>query len=65
MGHRVFLRLQPYKKISLKVLSSMKLRSILWPYRVLECIGPIAYRLDLPASTKTHPVSSFLFKKNW
>lgn len=46
MGDWVFLRLQPFKQMSVKVGSSMKLfLEFFGPYKVLEYIGSIAYRL--------------------
>jgi hypothetical protein len=57
IGDWVFLCLQPYRQISIQVRSSMKLSPRFYgPYKVLECIGPIAYRLDLPPDSEIHPV---------
>ena len=48
----VFLRLQPYKQISLKkAKKDNKLSSKYYgPYKVLKNIGTMAYKLELPAS---------------
>ena len=56
-GDQVFLRLQPYKKTSLKDEHCQKLAPKLYgPYIVLKCVGQVAYQLALPSQSKLHPV---------
>ena len=56
-GDWVFLRLQPYKQMSLKKLNKEnKLEPKHYnPYKVLEKIGNMAYKLELLASSRVHP----------
>ena len=55
-GNHVYLRVRP-KKSSLKNGSCAKLSPIYCgPFEVLERIGPVAYRLALPTSTRAHNV---------
>ena len=50
---QVFLRLQQYKQTSHKPQGHQKLAPNFYgPYRVIQCIGPVAYELDLPTSYK-------------
>ena len=52
----VYLRVRP-RKISLNLWSSSKLSPrYCGPFEVLERIGPVAYRLAFPASTRAHNV---------
>ena len=58
VGDWVFLRLQQYKKMSLK---KAKKDNKLSPkyyglYKVLQKIGTMAYKLELPAASRVHPV---------
>ena len=55
----MFLRLQPYKQISMKNTKKDNKWSPKYygPYKVLQNIGSMAYKLELPASSRVHPVS--------
>ena len=56
VGDHVYLRVRA-RKSSLKLGSCAKLSSrYCGPFEVLERIGPVAYRLALPASTRAHNV---------
>jgi hypothetical protein len=54
----VFLRIQPYKQMSLKqAKKDNKLSPKDYvPYKVLQKIGTMAYKLELPAYSRVHPV---------
>jgi hypothetical protein len=58
VGDWVFLRLQPYKQMSLKQQKKdNKLTPKYYgPYKVLQRIGSIAYKLELPPSSRVHLV---------
>ena len=57
-GDWVFLRLQSYKQMSLKNNKKDNKLSPKYydPYKVLQNIGSMAYKLELPASSRVHPV---------
>jgi hypothetical protein len=67
VGDWVFLSLQPYKKMSLKQQKKdNKLAPKCYgPYKVLQRIGSMAYKLDLSPSSRVHLVfhGSFLLEK--
>lgn len=53
----VYLKLQPYRQISVKDRSSQKLAKRFYgPFRILKRIGAVAYELELPPSARIHPV---------
>ena len=52
VGDWVFLRLQPYKQVSLK--DNKLSPNYYGPYKVLQKIGTMAYKLELPASSRLH-----------
>ena len=59
VGDHVYLRVRP-RKSSLKLRSRAKLSPrYCWPFEVLEQIGPVAYRLALPARTRHNVFMSF------
>ena len=54
----VFLKLQPYKQMSLKQAKKDNKLSPKYygPYKVLQNIGTMAYKLELLASSRVHPI---------
>ncbi|KAF8407228.1 hypothetical protein HHK36_006355 [Tetracentron sinense] len=57
VGDMVFLKLQQYSQVSLFKRSNQKLVAHFFgPYKVVKCLGPIAYRLELPQNTRLHLV---------
>jgi hypothetical protein len=58
VGDWVFLRIQPYKQMSLKQAKKDNKLSLKYygPYKVLQNIGTMEYKLELPASSRVHPI---------
>nr|KYP63409.1 Retrotransposable element Tf2 [Cajanus cajan] len=57
VGSWVYLKLQPYKQISVSGEKYHKLAQRFYgPFQVLERVGPVAYRVELPSSSKIHNV---------
>ncbi|KAH9657900.1 hypothetical protein KPL70_023267 [Citrus sinensis] len=56
-GDWVYLRLQPYRQSTLHPNGTHKLSPCYYgPFRILSRIGTVAYKLDLLATSKVHPV---------
>jgi hypothetical protein len=57
VGDQVLLKLQPYTQSSIANMPFPKLAfKYFGPYKVLERIGAVAYRLELPANSLIHNV---------
>jgi hypothetical protein len=57
VGDSGFLKLQPYVQMSLAPRSSQKLIfNFFGPFKILEKVGKVAYKLELPPSSAVHPV---------
>uniref|UniRef100_A0A2N9IYS4 Integrase catalytic domain-containing protein n=1 Tax=Fagus sylvatica TaxID=28930 RepID=A0A2N9IYS4_FAGSY len=52
----VYLRLQPFKQRSMHQKMGKLAPKFYGPYQVIQRIGAVAYKLDLPADAKIHPV---------
>ncbi|GKC68033.1 transposon Tf2-12 polyprotein [Tanacetum coccineum] len=57
VGDLVYLKLQPYRQSTVAVRLSAKIGpKFFGPYKILERVGPVAYRLELPPEALIHNV---------
>lgn len=57
VGDMVYLKMQPYRHNALGLHKTLKLHSKFYgPYRIIEKIGQVAYKLLLPVGCQIHPV---------
>ncbi|KAH0670700.1 hypothetical protein KY290_026097 [Solanum tuberosum] len=57
IGDWVYVRLRPYRQLSVRLQRHSKLsRRFFGPFQIIQRIGDVAYKLDLPPSSRIHPV---------
>ena len=56
IGGWVYLRLRPYRQSSIATTYNKLSKRYFGPFQITECMGPVAYRLQLLESSKIHPV---------
>ncbi|GMY08147.1 Integrase catalytic domain-containing protein [Fagus crenata] len=57
VGNWVYLRLRPYRQVSVAMRRNAKLSPWFYgPFHILQRIGQVAYKLELPLDTRIHPV---------
>nr|GEY69108.1 reverse transcriptase [Tanacetum cinerariifolium] len=57
VGELVCLRLRNYRQQSVAARDNQKLsKRYFGPYQILEKVGPVAYRLELPVTSRVHPI---------
>lgn len=57
VGQLVYVKLRPYRQLSVRQGRSNKLtKRYFGPFCILERIGQVAYRLQLPPGSKIHPI---------
>lgn len=64
-GDWVFVKLQPYRQLSLSLRKNQKLSMRFFgPFQIIQKIGTVAYKLLLPEDTRIHPIFNVSLLKN-
>ncbi|XP_072982108.1 uncharacterized protein [Typha latifolia] len=57
IGDLVFVHVQSYRQVTLRSVRNQKLaHRYFGPFRILERVGSVAYRLELPKGSRLHPI---------
>ncbi|XP_071939023.1 uncharacterized protein [Coffea arabica] len=56
-GDLVYLKLQPYRQTNVALRRNLKLSAKYYgPFKALQKVGPVAYKLELPTGSAIHPM---------
>ena len=57
VGDWIYVHLQPYRQLSIFGTTYTKhAKHYYGPYKIIECVGVVAYKLELPSHSKIYPV---------